>query len=249
MHTRTQAVLEEWRTALVAGGIASDELAGIIPEPTAAVLALVQDGTINLNTAAGHLNSVLIVDIGGGTTDLSGCTAAEVALGVQKHLHLKVMATAGNRVFGVLDLRHAIVEGYLAALPDAGGLLPDSLRVMAGAVAEQLIREACQRPDDEDALYTREVGSSSAPRMAYSWRQISALPAAAGWRSNLRQCVLALLQDARANGDVRFDTVACVGGGSLVPPFRAALREVCLEQGLPAPTFAPVESACNLVGV
>jgi molecular chaperone HscC len=204
-----------------AGAIAGLEVLRLLTEPTAAALAY---GVLESERE----QTILVVDIGGGTFDVSLLQSFE---GV-----MEVRATAGDIWLGGEDFVDVIVNGFMEAVGTKAGLPP----VSAAAAVHGALRH-------EAELAKRALSEAQEARIAVIYRDQEV-----AWTltrdnfealsepvlSRIRRPIERALGDARMHPD-EISQVILAGGASRMPMFRRLIGR--LFRRLPSQSINPDE--------
>lgn len=204
-----------------AGAIAGLEVLRLLTEPTAAALAY---GVLESERE----QTILVVDIGGGTFDVSLLQSFE---GV-----MEVRATAGDIWLGGEDFVDVIVNGFMEAVGTKAGLPP----VSAAAAVHGALRH-------EAELAKRALSDAQEARIAVIYRDQEV-----AWTltrdnfealsepvlSRIRRPIERALGDARMHPD-EISQVILAGGASRMPMFRRLIGR--LFRRLPSQSINPDE--------
>ena len=207
----------------------------VVTEPVAICLAVVCAKEL-VELPDGVPVRVLIVDAGGGTTDLSVVQLMRRVGGDggRHSIHVHVKATAGNAFLGGADVSAALLRAYLSKLPaDRAASAADISR--ASAAAEVALRSLCDRVDMADggeASATVPVGAGL-PDMVVGWVEFGKTDECA----RLCGLVEALVEETlsrfvAASPEDKIDVVVLAGGASRVYPFASAVRKVLAKIGV-----------------
>jgi molecular chaperone DnaK (HSP70) len=210
------------RSALQLAGIRPNQIAGILLEPTAIVIALAA-ASDRILLVVNHPVYILVCDIGGGTSDFTVCRAKKIkTILTEFSLKVDVLAIGGDEFLGVVDVRTAMAAAYLDGL-DAYQATQDEVEKrqlfsIATAAAEDLLRRLCSDPDSKEEV---TVQVASLPAMTFSWPAINAMAPCGDWQQKIRECIRNVMAAALAKDSAcKIDYTVTAGGGSLASPLR-----------------------------
>lgn len=204
-----------------AGRLAGLNVVRLLNEPTAAALAY------GLG-AGGAEQRILVLDLGGGTYDVS---ILEMFEGV-----MEVRATAGDNFLGGEDFVAAIMDGFIAAVGAAAGIPPRSRELPVHASlrrAAEITKRRLSTAERHDLVLTHEGRELRWTVTRDAFEQLSA-PLVA----RLRAPVERTLRDARLVPE-EISHLVLAGGATRMPLFRRLAAR--LFQRLPVSTLNPDE--------
>ena len=215
-----------------AGQIAGLRVERLLNEPTAAALAYGLD-TIR---ETGEEARILVVDLGGGTFDVS---ILELFHGV-----MEVRATAGDNFLGGEDFVDAIVDTFVAEVGGAAGIPPRTDLRAGGFVAPHPVHAVLRRQAEQAKLLLSEAPeatitlSHEGAMLTWTLTQERFTSLSEPLLQRLRQPLARAVRDARLRPD-ELTQIVMAGGATRMPDVRRMIAR--LFGRLPSQSINPDE--------
>ena len=150
----TSAQVMDMRSAMLMAGIDEGQIRTMVQEPTSIALSVVCVDKLITLPNDGVESNILVVDIGGGTSDLSAVQMYHQVSPVTDKgvVHARVKGTSGDNFLGMTTIRDTLVTAYLDLVSSKGSDVSATARSAAVVAVDTALRRLCDSTGGEMAV-------------------------------------------------------------------------------------------------